>query len=87
MDGKKVLKGILGGIGGGLQGAAKGMGTVDINDQNTNHAKEIYDLANPQIEWGKLKEDIKSSNENAVSDILLKTVYGEAVTALMLPLK
>lgn len=79
MDGKKVLKGILGGIGGGLQGAAKGMGTVDINDQNTNHAKEIYDLANPQIEWGKLKEDIKSSNENAVSDILLKTVYGEDI--------
>ena len=93
MDGKKVLKGILGGIGGGLQGAAKGMGTVDINDQNTNHAKEIYDLANPQIEWGKLKEDIKSSNENAgedankeaeddsgaVSDVLLKTVYGEDI--------
>lgn len=79
MDGKKVLKGVLGGIEGGLKGAVKGMGTVDINDQNTNHAKEMYDLANPQIDWGKLKEDIKDSNKNAVSDILLKTVYGEDI--------
>lgn len=81
MDGKKVLKVALSGLGGGLQGATKGIGTVDINDQNTNHSKELYDLANPQIDWDKLKEDIKSSKEkeNGISDILLKTVYGEDI--------
>ena len=96
MDGKKVLKGVLGGLEGGLRGAAKGIGAVDINDQNTNHSKELYDLTNRPIDRGKLKEDIKSSNENAgtdssqsseaeeadggaVSDVLLKTVYGEDI--------
>lgn len=93
MDGKKVLKGVLGGLEGGLRGAAKGIGAVDINDQNTNHSKELYDLTNQPIDWKKLKEDIKSSNENAgedankeaeddsgaVSDVLLKTVYGEDI--------
>ena len=97
MDGKKVLKGVLGGLEGGLRGAAKGIGAVDINDQNTNRSKELYDLTNQPIDWKKLKEDIKSSNENAgtdssqsseaeeavaggaVSDVLLKTVYGEDI--------
>ena len=81
MDGKKVLEVALSGLGGSLQGVSKGIGTVDINDQNTNHAKEMYDLANPQIDWEKLKEDIESSKEkeNGMSDILLKTVYGEDI--------
>lgn len=112
-----IAKGILGGIGGGLQGAGKGSRTVDINDMDTNHAKEFSDLAYQVGNHGmdKMKEKINAkmssakgqqaakdggdssagdaansgvdaaqANEaaevaSAVSDVLLKTVYGESL--------
>ena len=111
-----IAKGILGGIGGGLQGAGKGSRTVDINDMNTNHAKEFSDLAYQVGNHGmdKMKEKMntkmssamgqqagKAGGENAgdaassgadaaqaseaaevasaVSDVLLKTVYGDSL--------
>lgn len=75
MDGKKVLEVALSGLGGGLQGVSKGIGTVDINDQNTNHAKEFSDVYGLNDFAEKLKEE----KENGISDILLKTVYGEDI--------
>lgn len=117
-----IAKGILGGIGGGLQGAGKGSRTVDINDMDTNHAKEFSDLAYQVGNQGmdKMKEKMnakmssvmgqqaaKAGGENAgadssagdaassgadaaqaseaadaaaaVSDVLLKTVYGDSL--------
>ena len=100
-----IAKGILGGIGGGLQGAGKGSRTVDINDMDTNHAKEFSDLAYQVGNHGmdKMKEKINakmssakgqgggdavkdagsgadaSSAASAVSDVLLKTVYGDSL--------
>lgn len=75
MDGKKVLEVALSGLGGGLQGVSKGIGTVDINDQNTNHTKEFSDVYGLNDFAEKLKEE----KENGISDILLKTVYGEDI--------
>lgn len=72
-----VVKAIVSGLGGGLQGTAKGIGTVDINDQNTNHTKEFYDVYGLNDFAEKLKE--KEEEENGMSDILLKTVYGEDI--------
>lgn len=96
-----IAKGILGGIGGGLQGAGKGSRTVDINDMDTNHAKEFSDLAYQVGNHGmdKMKEKINAKmssamgqqaandggekagaeNASAVSDVLLKTVYGDSL--------
>lgn len=91
-----IAKGILGGIGGGLQGAGKGSRTVDINDMDTNHAKEFSDLAyqvgnhgmdkmkekiNAKMSSAKGQQAAKAGGENAsaVSDVLLKTVYGESL--------
>ena len=88
---KMIAKGILGGINGGLQGAGKGSRTIDINDVNTDHAEEFSDLAYQVGNQGmdKMKEKIKSkmssvmgqqaANESAVSDVLLKTVYGDSL--------
>lgn len=75
MDGKKVIEVALSGLGGGLQGVSKGIGTVDINDQNTNHTKEFSDVYGLNDFAEKLKEE----KENGMSDILLKTVYGEDI--------
>ena len=117
-----IAKGILGGIGGGLQGAGKGSRTVDINDMNTNHAKEFSDLAyqvgnhgmdkmkekmNTKMSSAMAQQAAKAGGENAgadssagdavstgvdaaqaseaaeaasaVSDVLLKTVYGDSL--------
>lgn len=91
-----IAKGILGGIGGGLQGAGKGSRTVDINDMDTNHAKEFSDLAyqvgnhgmdkmkekiNAKMSSAKGQQAAKAGGEvaSAVSDVLLKTVYGESL--------
>lgn len=79
----QIIEGIVSGLGGGLQGASKGIGTVDINDQNTNHAKEFSDVYGLNDFAEKLKEkkekEEKEKEENGMSDILLKTVYGENI--------
>ena len=84
---KMISKGILCGIGGGLQGAGKGSRTIDINDVNTDHAEDFSDLAYQVGNQGmdKMKEKMSSvmgqqaANESAVSDVLLKTVYGDSL--------